>query len=187
MNSDFPVVLDACVLVQAAIRDTLLRLSEKRLFLCRWSDEIIQEMTRTLENRFGKTPDQTTHLVGELKTHFPDCWVELGYKALVDFMPNDKKDRHVVAAAVKAGCEVIVTYNLKHFPEGSLKEFDVHAEHPDEFLIQVYYLNPEMVVHTLHEQGESMRVKRILPEILAALEVCQCTKFCKLIRERLSL
>jgi len=40
MISDFPVIVDACVLVQAAIRDTLLRLFERRLFLARWTDEI---------------------------------------------------------------------------------------------------------------------------------------------------
>lgn len=31
MISDFPVIVDACVLVQAAVRDTLLRLFERRL------------------------------------------------------------------------------------------------------------------------------------------------------------
>jgi len=47
MISDFPAILDACVLVQAAVRDTLLRLYERRLFLARWTDEIIDEIVRT--------------------------------------------------------------------------------------------------------------------------------------------
>jgi predicted nucleic acid-binding protein len=109
MNSDFPVVIDACVLVQSAVRDTLLRLSERRLFLCRWSDEIIAEVKRTLD-KFGIAGDKIEHLISELTTHFADAWVGDGYKELIPSMKNDEKDRHVVAAAVKAGSEVIVTY-----------------------------------------------------------------------------
>jgi predicted nucleic acid-binding protein len=44
-----------------------------------------------------------------------------GHEPLIAAMKNDEKDRHVVAAAVKAGAQVIVTSNLKHFrelPEG---------------------------------------------------------------------
>jgi hypothetical protein len=48
MNSDFLVLLDACVLVPAPLRDTLLRLAERRLFGPRWTDEIMEEMVRTL-------------------------------------------------------------------------------------------------------------------------------------------
>lgn len=101
MISDFPVILDACVLVQAAVRDILLRLFEQRLFLARWTDEIIDEVVRTLQNKLNHTKEQTDHLVGELRTHFPDAWVGLGYRELIPLMTNEEKDRHVVAAAVK--------------------------------------------------------------------------------------
>jgi len=70
MNADFPVILDACVLVPAALRDTLLRLALKQLFLPRWSDEIIQEVVRTLLEKLHKTPEQTEHLINELKANF---------------------------------------------------------------------------------------------------------------------
>lgn len=35
VNADFPVVLDTCVLVPAALCDSLLRLAERRLYLPR--------------------------------------------------------------------------------------------------------------------------------------------------------
>jgi predicted nucleic acid-binding protein len=76
MISDFRVVLDACVLVPAALRDTLLRLAEKQLFLPLWSDEIIGEMVRTIEVKRHKTSKQIAHLVGELRKHFAEAWVE---------------------------------------------------------------------------------------------------------------
>jgi predicted nucleic acid-binding protein len=184
MNSDFPVIIDACVLVQAAVRDTLLRLAERRLFLCRWTDEIIQEMIGVLKNKLQRTPEQTDHLESELRTHFGDAWIENGYKQLIPAMANDIKDRHVLAAAVKGGCEVIVTYNTRHFPKETLAPLDVTAMTPDEFLLEIYFLNPEIVVHELHEQGAALEEKKSLAQVLNSLEICQCLKFAALIREK---
>src|SRR6185295_10122779 len=106
MISDFPVIVDACVLVQAAVCDTLLRLFERRLFLAKWTDEIIEETVRILQAKLGRTEQQTDYLVSELRAHFPDAWVEPGYRELIPAMTNQEKDRHVLAAAVKTPCEV---------------------------------------------------------------------------------
>lgn len=187
MNSDFRVILDACVLVQAAVRDTLMRLFEQRLFLARWTDEIIDETVRTLHDKLGRTPEQTAYLVNELRTYFPDAWVEPGYRELIPVMTNDEKDRHILAAAVKAPCELIVTYNIKHFPEDALRPFGITAKHPDEFLIDLYHLNSEIVVHELHEQGVALSNPRTITEVLDSLERCQCKQFSQLVRDKLSL
>jgi len=120
MISDFPAIVDACVLVQGAVRDTLLRLFERRLFLARWTDEIIEETVRTVRDNLGRTPEQTDRLVNELRTHFPDAWCEPGYRGLIPIMTNHQKDRHVLAVAVKTPCEVIVTNNSKTFPKRRL-------------------------------------------------------------------
>ena len=187
MISDFPALIDACVLVQASVRDTLLRLFERRLFLARWTDEIIDETVRTLQNKLGRSAEQTSYLVIELRNHFPDAWVEQGYRELIPAMTNHEEDRHVLAAAVKSPCEVIVTYNLRHFPEESLKPFGITAKHPDEFLLEIYHLAPEIVVHELHEQGAALRTPISINQVLVSLETCQCTQFAKLMRERLAL
>ena len=51
MNAEFLAVLDACVLAPAALRDTLLRFAEEpRLYIPRWSEEIISEMVRTFRH-----------------------------------------------------------------------------------------------------------------------------------------
>jgi hypothetical protein len=47
----------------------------------------------------------------------------------------DAKDRHVLAAAIKAGAQVIVTRNISHFPQKILSEFDIEAQHPDDFIL----------------------------------------------------
>jgi hypothetical protein len=187
MISDFPAIVDACVLVQAAVRDTLLRLFERRLFLARWTDEIIEETVRTLRDRLGRTQEQTDYLVNELRAHFPDAWVEPGYRELIPAMTNQEKDRHVLAAAVKVPCEVIVTYNLKHFPEESLTPHGITVKHPDEFLIDLYHIDSEIVVHELHQQGAELRQPRSITDVLQSLKTCRCTQFVQLIRERLAL
>lgn len=187
MTSDFPAIVDACVLVQAAVRDTLLRLFERRLFLARWTDEIIEETVRTLRNKLGRTQEQADHLVAELRAHFPDAWIEPGYRELIPAMTNHEKDRHILAAAVKGQCEVIVTYNLRHFPEESLKPYGIAVKHPDEFLIDLYHMDSEIVVHELHQQGADLRSPRNITEVLRSLKTCKCTQFAQLICERLGL
>jgi hypothetical protein len=187
MISDFPAIVDACVLVQAAVRDTLLRLFERRLFLARWTDEIIDETVRTLRNKLNRTQEQTDHLVNELRSHFPDAWVEPGYRELIPALTNQEKDRHVLAAAIKVPCEVIVTYNLKHFPEESLRPHGITAKHPDEFLIDLYHIDSEIAVHVLHQQGAELNKPRSIAEVLQSLEVCKCTQFAQLIRKKLGL
>jgi hypothetical protein len=153
MTAGYQVILDACVLVNAALRDTLLRLAEPpHLYLPRWSEDIIAETARTLENKLGLSPQQTAHLVQELKTHFEDAWVE-GYAALVPAMGNDPKDRHVLAAAVRTGAQMIVTFNLKDFPAAALEPWHVEAQSPDDFLIHQYHLNPEVVLEKLKQQA----------------------------------
>lgn len=155
MSADFQVVLDACVLVNAALRDTLLRIAEPpcSLYLPRWSRDIIEETKRTLENKLGLTPAQTAHLLHELEIHFGDAWVE-EYDALISAMTNHPKDRHVLAAAVVCGAQTIVTFNLKDFPENALAHWNVEAQSPDEFLIHQYHLDPRAVFSVVREQAE---------------------------------
>ena len=138
MNADFLVVLDACVLVQAPLRDTLLRLAEEpRFYLPRWSDEIIAEMVRTLQSQFGLASEKTTHLVDELKKHFGDAWVT-NYEPFVSHMTNHPNDRHVLASAVRCGAQVIVTYNKRHFPmrSGTMGNRSPRSKHISEVSIR---------------------------------------------------
>ena len=159
----YQVILDACVLVNAALRDTLLRIAElPRLYLPRWSQDIMLETTRTLETRLGLTRDQTSYLVGELRKHFEDAWVE-GYEPFIPVMANHPKDRHVLAAAVRCGAQTIITLNLKDFPEAALSPWDIEAQSPDEFLVHQYYLAPEVVAQKLQEQAARHRgIDRLL-------------------------
>jgi predicted nucleic acid-binding protein len=168
VTADFLAVLDACVLIQAPLRDTLLRLAEEpRLYVPRWSDQIITETVRNLEHKIGLSSDKTAYLVGQLRKHFGDSWVT-GYEPLIDRMTNHPKDRHVLAAAVRCGASVIVTYNQRDFPSTSTEPWSIEIQGPSTFLKHQYDLNPSFVVDKL--RGQARDLGRTLPEQLAVLK-----------------
>lgn len=52
---------------------------------------------------------------------------------LTEIMTNDPGDRHVLAAAVVAKADIIVTSNLKDFREKDLVSWGVKAQSPSGF------------------------------------------------------
>lgn len=132
------VVLDACVLANFSLCDTLVRLAEPpHLYEPRWSGDIIQETTRTLKSKLGWPKALTAHLEAELQAHFDGAWIS-GYEPLIARMTNDERDRHVVAAAVHSGSQIILTLNLRHFRLEHLEPWRVRALHPQSFLIELF-------------------------------------------------
>lgn len=124
------------------------------------------EVTRNLIKQWNVAPERAKYREDELRKHFPEAWVE-GYEKLIDVVDNDPKDRHVLAAAVKTGAEVIVTYNAKDFPRASLEPWGVERQGPTTFLRNLYDLDPALVVHKLYKQSESINLK--LEELLSKL------------------
>lgn len=160
-------ILDACVLVQAPLRDTLLRLAEAPgLYQPRWSSDIIAEMKRALETKLGLPTAKTAYLERELRRHFAECWVD-GYEPLARRMTNDPKDRHVLAAAVQGKAQNIVTYNKRHFPPEATWAWGVEAIGPSAFLEELYAHAPGVVIEKIRQQAGDL--KRSLPEQLTVL------------------
>lgn len=149
----FKVVLDANVLFPFSLRDTLLRAADEGLFQVYWSDQIVDEVRRNLIASSTVTVEQAQRLIDAMAGAFPEANVT-GYEPLIASMRNHEKDRHVVAAAVKAGAQVIVTCNMKDFcelPEG------VEAQAPDEFLCNLFDLAPETISDVLIKQAAALR------------------------------
>jgi len=124
-------LLDACVLIPMPLADTLLRLAEPpALFEARWTNDILAEVTRALEHRFGKSPEKARYREAAMREFFPGSLVH-HYRRLIQEMENHPKDRHVLAAAVACHAEYLVTLNLKDFfqssrevPGGGCRPFD---------------------------------------------------------------
>jgi|SRR5579884_1915602 predicted nucleic acid-binding protein len=150
----FVVVLDACVLFPASLRDTLLRAAQANLYRVQLTDDILEEVRRNLVKK-RMPEDKAQRLVAAIRENFDDGFVT-HYKLLIDSMPINNKDRHVLAAAVACGAEIIVTYNLKDFPRDLLAPFDIKAQSPDDFLVQLFQLNRELMAKVLIKQAGNL-------------------------------
>jgi predicted nucleic acid-binding protein len=151
MQADFKVVLDACVLANAGLCDLFLRLAEPpRLYLPLWSAEILDEVWRTQTTKLKHPyPSELADYWRQQVTHaFPEAEVR-GYEKLTALMTNHEKDRHVLAAAVRGGASLIVTFNLRDFAKGDLEAWEVVATHPEDYLLTLYSMNPGVVVAKL--------------------------------------
>ncbi len=102
MRADYRVVLDACVLIPMPLADTLLRMAEApRLYLPKWSQTIMDEVTRNLISKWNMAHEKALRREGELRRHFPEAWVD-GFEPLIDVVANQFEDRHVLATAPTA-------------------------------------------------------------------------------------
>jgi hypothetical protein len=83
----------------------------------------------------------------------------------------DPEDRHVLAAAIKAGADAIVTFNLKDFPNNVLSKYNIEAVHPDEFIYSQIDLSPVLVCSAIKRQRESLKnPSKSKDEFLAILQ-----------------
>lgn len=143
----YTAIFDACVLFPAPIRDLLIQLATTRIFRARWTDRIHEEwIGAVLEKRKDLTREQLERTRILMDKAVPDCLVT-GYEVLEQSVDlPDPNDRHVVAAAIRGQATLIVTSNLKDFSAAELARWDIEAQHPDEFIRNVFDLHPGAVV-----------------------------------------
>lgn len=167
----FPAFLDTCSIFPAYLCDTLLRLAEAGAYRPLWSAEVLEELRRNLPDR-GLADEAIAYRIGEMRRAFPEAEVT-GYNHLIEAMPCDPKDKHVLAAAVRGGAEVLVTFNTSDFPQKPTGEYDLEVVHPDGFLLDQLDLYPGLTIVALRDQAASysspvMTVGDLLGRLAAA-------------------
>jgi predicted nucleic acid-binding protein len=124
-------LFDACVLYPAPLRDLLMRLATTELFRAQWSDAIHDEWIRSVLEQRPELRAQLARTRQLMDAHVMDSLVT-GYERLIETLDlPDPDDRHVLAAAIAGGADVLVTKNLKDFPADRLAPFGIEAQHPD--------------------------------------------------------
>ncbi len=153
----FTVVYDATVLHPASLRDFLVRLACTRLYRAKWTDTILDEMaTSLILTNPGLDPTQIARTRHLMIKAVPDCLVT-GYEPLIEAIElPDEGNRHVVAAAIRCHAEVIVTSNLRSFPDSALSQFGIETQSPDRFVLHLLEIALDEVVSTIARQATAL-------------------------------
>lgn len=146
----FKAVLDTNVIYPVIIRDLLLWLAHYDLYTPKWSEDVVVEWQRVMERK-DVPKEEAEKRVQKINLAFPDALVE-NYSGLIDSLDlPDPDDRHILAAAIKINADVIVTNNIKDFPEAYLESFGLTAKTADDFLTDIIDLNPEEAIAAFRE------------------------------------
>ncbi len=168
----FTVFFDACVLFSAPLRDLLLELAVSGFFRARWSPAVHEEW---ISNLLATRPDLDRGRLARTRvlmdSALPDALVD-GYQELVDVLKlPDPGDRHVLAAAIKARADLILTWNLQDFPAATLAEWNIEVRDPDGFLLDTFHLDPEGFCEAMRRvRGRLRNPPKTAEEYLAILE-----------------
>jgi len=172
MELPVPAVNDANILYPAPLRDLFIRVAQTGLVLARWTETIHDEWIRNVQKDNPRlSAERLARTRSLMNEAIRDCLVT-GYEDLIASLSlPDPDDRHVLAAAIRAGARVIVTYNLADFPAQTLARFDIEAQHPDDFLVGLLDLAPDVVCAAVKRQRESLQnPPKTAEELLATLE-----------------
>jgi predicted nucleic acid-binding protein len=145
------VLLDANVLVDAQLRDIFLRLAEMGLIEVFWSPKILEELRAVLVEKRGLDGSKVDRLLRALDQAFPSASASNVDPSTAPLLP-DPNDRHVLAAATQTECDLLVTFNLRDFPEHATSPFDLIAIDPDGALVWLLQWFPEQAATVIDEQ-----------------------------------
>ncbi|MCC9311695.1 PIN domain-containing protein [Kitasatospora sp. RB6PN24] len=166
----FVVVYDACVLYPNTLRDLLIRVARAGMVQAKWTEQILDEVDRALA---GKVPDEAKRrrLRELMNLAVRDCLVS-GHEPLMEGLKlPDPDDRHVLATAIRAGAQVIVTSNLKDFPASCLDQWNVEAKSPDDFVLDLIGLDERVVYSCAQEIAAARRNPPVtFEDVLTQLE-----------------
>lgn len=167
----FVVVYDASALYPHAQRDLLIGIAQAGLVQAKWTTEIIDEMAAA---RLRRNPSLDPARLGMLKSlinhSVPDCLV-WGYEPLVESLKLPDSDRrHVLAAAIKSGAQVLVTASIRDFPAANLAEFGVDAKTPDDFVLDQIGIDDRVVFACVQDIANRRTRPCTAQDVLTELE-----------------
>ncbi|HKB88999.1 MAG TPA: PIN domain-containing protein [Opitutaceae bacterium] len=181
----YTAIYDACVLYPAPLRDFLMQLALSDLYRAKWTDAIHDEWIGSLlERRPDLKREQLERTRELMNAHVRDCLV-VGYEPLVGtIVLPDANDRHVVAAAIRARADVIVTFNLGDFPAEILSGYGLEAQHPDEFIAHLIDLAPQVVAQAARTcRARLKQPPKTVEEYLEALAAQRLPQTITLLRQ----
>jgi len=156
----FTCVLDTNIIIPIEIRDILFWFAHDELYTLKWSKHIFDEWVSVMK-RMEVSKEQIEKRINMANRAFPDAMV-LNYEPLIGNLDlPDEKDRHVLAAAIKINANLIVTNNIKDFPNNYLDNFGLIAKTADDFLTDTIDLNNQVAIKSFRK----LVLNRTIPEM----------------------
>lgn len=176
-------LLDANVLYSAVLRDVLMTLAVFGVYEPHWSHQINEEWIRNLAlNRPDMERSDMEKTRQLMDKHKPNALVS-GYEYRIEKLTlPDADDRHVLAAAIQSRASVIVTFNLKDFPRCELDKWNITAQSPDDFLVDLWPQTSDNILAALPSQRARLKNPALETEqFLANLRLQGLPKFVALL------
>lgn len=151
-------VIDACALYPTVLRQILLGCADRGLFIPIWSERLLEEWTRAAAKNGGPQDEMIARTEAtSANLRFPRALTPKGDETPL-WLP-DPADIHVLATAIAAGADTIITQNLRDFPARELSGYGVSAQAPDAVLMALWLDQPGPVsdaVSQTHADAERL-------------------------------
>jgi predicted nucleic acid-binding protein len=159
----FAAFLDANILYSMTHTDLILETARTGVFRALWSEDVHREWTTKLVEA-GRDPQKIEQRRMAMDAAIQDALVT-GYEPHTSsIVLPDPDDRHVLAAAIVGCANVIVTRNLKDFPEDAVAPYGIEVQHPDTFLIHQRGLNEQLFLQCVRRVRRRMRKPELTPD-----------------------
>lgn len=167
------VVLDACVLYPTVLREILLGLAGAGLYEPVWSERILREWVLATA-KIG--PEAQMIAEGEAalaRAGFPRATQDARPEIEARLALPDANDIHVLAVAIAAHADAILTFNAQDFPRPALAEWNIERRDPDGFLWEMHSRRPAEVAAVVEQvrakaerlSGQLMPVRTLMKRL----------------------
>lgn len=149
---------DANILISRTLRDYFVYAAKLGALDIRWSEPLLDETARNLIKQFGFTPEHADVLVSRLEAFIPTALVDIKKRdeEQVAMVEMDAKDRHVLAAALSAKADLLLTQNVSHFPKEWMATHGLELIDAGTLLTRLAANEPE-ILHEAHRLGVASR------------------------------
>lgn len=167
----FIVVYDASVLYGNTLRDLLIRIGKTGLVQAKWTHRIVDEALGAVAKNHGDiSAEQVAHLKALMLAAIPDGLVHDHEPLINGLQLRDSEDRHVLAAAIKAGAQLIITAD-KDFTESALAPWQIEAKSPDDFVLDLIDIADRVIWSCVQQIANSRKQRpETVEDVLVQLE-----------------
>jgi predicted nucleic acid-binding protein len=161
-----PIALvDSCVLHSACCRDLLIQLDIDGLLRLRWSKQILLEVEYSvLRRRPDLSSTQLRRTFALMNQTCPYALTESDIDLIGNKTLPDPNDNHILASALQAHAQIILTFNLKDFPSTILSTYGIKAAHPDNWFVSLHHNRPSELKSCTEKCRGRLRAPALSPK-----------------------